>query len=512
LKDIQEDAAGKQNELITNRFQLTKDGLDKEKEVTAKALDARLALRKDALALEAQLLDRQLKYVETNSNEELSLLQQKLRNGYQTELNVKALTASAKKVIDTKYESDSLALTLDFNRRKLQAALVAQSDLTAAELAGQQAGSDEALKLQARQIEEQRVQALAGLQANADNTAATAKINAQAAQQQRDLEYQQVAKALQDDIARRKQLIEESYADGLIQEREYQEKLAQVTKIGTDAQTAINQKYLHDNTENERQADAEALEARRRHTADVKKTEETKRDIRDTTLKSFQAGTDLIIQLFGEESAAGQAAVAYKKILALAEIGINLQRELSLNAVAAASLSAIPIVGPALGAAYLTTHNVLSIAQAAIAAASVLAFEQGGIAQVGDGMVANGPRHSQGGIPLYYRGRPAGIEIEGGEPVLHRGVSQSPLLLSMASAINQLAGGRALTPNFTHIHMALGGVTQSVVLQQLRGDNGMAESLRQLGNKIERMKIYTKTQETMQSIDKVNCTRAMGSS
>jgi hypothetical protein len=465
LKDIQEDAAGKQNELITNRYQLTKDGLDKEKDATAKALDARLALRKDALALEAQLLDRQLKQVQTNSDQELSLLQQKLRNGYQAELNVKALTASAKKAIDAKYESESLALTFDFNRRKLQASLQAEADLTTAALAGQRAGSEEALKLQAEQIEQQRKQAIAGLQANANNTAAIAKINAQAAQQQRDLEYQQVAKALQDDIANRQRLLDNSYAAGLVKEAEYQEKKAAIAKIGTDTQTAINAKYLQDNTANQEQANANERDAIQRHTDQVKQTEETKKDIRDSTVESFKAGTDLVIQLFGEESAAGQAAVAFKKVLALAEIGVNLQRTLSLNAVAAAQLGAIPIVGPALGAAYLATKNTLAIVQAAVAAATVLALEQGGIARVDGGGVAQGPRHSQGGIPLYYRGRSAGIEIEGGEPVLTRQVAASPLLLSMASAINQLAGGRALAPKMVSPHMALGGLTSPAQLQ-----------------------------------------------
>ncbi|MVN78090.1 hypothetical protein GO988_17305 [Hymenobacter sp. HMF4947] len=474
LKDIQEDAAGKQNELITNRFQLTKDGLDKEKDLTAKALDKRLALRKDALALEAQLLDRQLKQVQTNSDQELSLLQQKLRNGYQAELNVKGLTASAKKVIDAKYESESLALTLDFNRRKLQAALVAQSDLTAAELAGQQAGSEEALKLQAKQIQEQRQQAIAELQANADNTAAIAKINTTAAQQQRDLEYQQVAKALQDDIARRKQLVEAAYADGLIQEREYQEKLAQLTKIGTDTQTAINKKYLQDNSENQKQIDAEDLAARRRHTDDVKKTEEAKQTIKEATVQSAQKATDTIITLFGEESAAGQAAMAFRKILALAEIELNLQKELSAISLAAASIKAIPIIGPALGTAYEITEKVLAIAGAAASAAAVLKLEQGAVVDIGGGHIASGPRHAQGGIPLFRRGQQVGIEIEGGEPVLTRSVSQNPLLLSMASAINQLAGGRALTTNFPVPRMAMGGVATPLVLDQLRGPAGPA--------------------------------------
>lgn len=86
------------------------------------------------------------------------------------------------------------------------------------------------------------------------------------------------------------------------------------------------------------------------------------------------------------------------------------------------------------------------------------------------GGIAQGPSHAAGGIPLYYRGQPAGIEIEGGEPVLHRGVSQNPLLLSLASTVNQLAGGRALVPNVPATRMALGGVAPAYIRQQLAGN------------------------------------------
>jgi hypothetical protein len=81
------------------------------------------------------------------------------------------------------------------------------------------------------------------------------------------------------------------------------------------------------------------------------------------------------------------------------------------------------------------------------------------------GIVATGPSHAQGGIPLHHRGRAVGIEIEGGEPVLTAGVSRNPVLLGMASMINQLAGGRALyrdpTPPSTWARWAEGGVVSS---------------------------------------------------
>jgi hypothetical protein len=463
LADIQEDAAGRRNEYITNRFQLVKDGLDKEKEATDKALEKRLQLRKDALALEAQLIERQLKTTQNNSDQELSLLQQKLRNGYQAELNVKNLTASAKKVIDAKYENDSLALTLDFNRRRLLAALQAATDTTAAELAQQRTGSDEALRLQAQQIEQQRVLSLAGLTASADNTAKIDAINAAAAAQQRQVEYANATQQLAEYLDQKRQAVELDYAKGLIQEGEYQRQLAALTTAGIQAQAVVNEDYQQDNRENRKQATEDEIAQARRATEATKLTEKTKQDIKEATLQAAINHTDTLISLFGEESAAGQAAMAIKKVLGLAEIALNLQKELAANKLAGAQLAAFipPPAGIALGTAYTIAADAVSITAAAAGAAAILKLQRGGI--------ADGPSHQDGGIPLYYRGRPAGIEIEGGEPVLTRGVTQNPLLLSLASTVNQLAGGRPLVPNFPVPRMALGGVTVPLAQQQLRG-------------------------------------------
>lgn len=206
-------------------------------------------------------------------------------------------------------------------------------------------------------------------------------------------------------------------------------------------------------------------------------------------MSAFQQGSDAIIQAFGQESGAAAAALVFKKVAALAEIGINLQRTLALNQVAAATLAAsVPILGPALGAAYLVTHNALAIAQAAVGAATVLAFEQGGIAQ--------GPSHREGGIPLFYRGRPAGIEIEGGEPVLTKRVSENPLLLSLASAVNQLAGGRALAPNLPTPHLAVGGIAQPLILDQLRGTVSPGIDYDRLANALRKVPLSVSVRDT----------------
>ncbi len=493
LVDIREDAAGKQNELITNRYQLEQESLDKV-----------IERRAQANALEIALLNRQLAQVQINSDRELSLRQQLLNKGREAELNVKNLTVRQKQAIDTKYEQDSLTLTLDFNRRRLQAALAAQADLTSAQLSAQQAGSAEALRLQAQQIEEQRRAQIAALVVNTDNTAATAKINAAAEAQQRQLEYQQATQDLKRFLDGKRDAIELDYAKGLILEGEYQRQLAAVARSGTDAQTVINSDYLQSNEENQQQVTQNEIEAARRHTAEVKRQEEVKQEIKDATLQSAQRATDTIITLFGEESGAGVAALAIKKTLALAEIAINLQKELAANKLAGAQIAAtIPIVGPALGTAYIIAKDALSIASAAAGAAAVLKLQDGGIAE--------GPSHAQGGIPLYRGGRPAGIEIEGREAVLTKRVTDNPLLLTIASAINQLAGGRPLVPNFPMPHMALGGVAQPLALEQLRGSAGESFDYPRLAEELQKVKIYTKTQETMASINNVAYTQQVGS-
>jgi hypothetical protein len=505
LADIQEDAAGRRNEYITNRFQLVKDGLDKEKEATDKALEKRIQLRKDALALEAQVIERQLKTTQANSDQELSLLQQKLRNGYQAELNVKNLTVSAKKVIDQKYENDSLALTLDFNRRKLLAALQSATDLTAAELAQQQAGSEEALRLQAQQIAQQRDVSIAGLAANADNTAKIAAINAGAAAQQRQAEFALATQQLNDYLTQKRQAVELDYVKGLIQEGEYQRKLAAINTAGIQAQAIVNADYQQSNSENIKQGTEDEIAQARRATEATKLAEKTKQDIKEATVQAAINHTDTLITLFGEESAAGQAALAIKKVLGLAEIALNLQKVISANAVAAAAISAaIPVVGPALGTAYKIAADAVAITAAVASAAAILKLQRGGI--------ASGPSHEEGGIPLYHRGQPAGIEIEGGEPVLTKGVSQNPLLLSLASTVNQLAGGRALMPNFLVPHMALGGVTQPLIQQQLRGDVAPAIDYVRLARELEKVKIYTRTSDTKAALGRHAFTESQANS
>ena len=70
------------------------------------------------------------------------------------------------------------------------------------------------------------------------------------------------------------------------------------------------------------------------------------------------------------------------------------------------------------------------------------------------GGILKGKSHAEGGIAMGNN-----QEAEGGEPILTKGVSRNPLLLKMASIVNQLAGGVDFANMSFSPVMARGGVT-----------------------------------------------------
>lgn len=182
----------------------------------------------------------------------------------------------------------------------------------------------------------------------------------------------------------------------------------------------------------------------------------------DKEKKAIQEKHDFEVALEQERMAMAQQAVSFftdmlasqvkneaaqkriRKMGAVAEIGINLFRELSANATYAANL------GPG-GPAYLALKNPPAYLRAAFATGRVLAFKKGGILR--------GPSHRDGGIDMMVRGRVA-ANAEGGEPILTAGVSRNPRLLAAASQINVMAGGRPL--------MEMGGVVPSNPYAEVR--------------------------------------------
>jgi hypothetical protein len=186
LSDIQEDAAGKQNELITNRYQLEQEALDKA-----------IERRAQAYALETAQLNKRLAQVRSGSNEELNILQRKLLLEYKAEVNVKNLTVAQKRTADLKYQAASTALLINYQRQTSLLTLQAEQERNAASLAAnQQAQAERAsqglqateqqlaeqYQLQRRAVVLERELALASLETRKDNTAAELRIRAEANQ------------------------------------------------------------------------------------------------------------------------------------------------------------------------------------------------------------------------------------------------------------------------------------------------------------------------------------------
>lgn len=183
----------------------------------------------------------------------------------------------------------------------------------------------------------------------------------------------------------------------------------------------------------------EALKAEKKHIDEQKKIAEEKaafdrqleEESRALAKDSFAFAAEITGRLLKSE----QDAKIARKSFAVLEVSINLQKELSANAVAAAANPLNATTFGAAGAAQLARANFSSIARAVIASAKILAFKKGG--------VLRGPSHAGGGIPMLGRGGVVYGEAEGDEIVLTKGVYRNPALRRAASIINELGGGRS---------------------------------------------------------------------
>lgn len=283
-------------------------------------------------------------------------------------------------------------------------------------------------------------------------------------------EFDESVKLLENYLAEKRAQVERDFAAGKLSENQYQKAINQLEKAGLEAQAVVNRDYRQDNAKQIRAAaDLEIREAKRVKD-EKKKIEDAKQAITQASIEAGRSATDAVIAFFGEESAAGQAALLIKKELAIAELFISTQKQFAANAEAGAKISAeAPPLTIPLGIAYTITADVAAGAAAAASVAKILGFKDGG--------VLIGPSHEQGGIPFTVAGRP-GFEAEGGEVVLTKGVWQNDLLRPMASMLNVMGGGAPLLPRG---HMALGGVASARVPEQLRGGATQVINPAQLG-------------------------------
>ena len=126
----------------------------------------------------------------------------------------------------------------------------------------------------------------------------------------------------------------------------------------------------------------------------------------------------------------------------------------------------------------------IGIATTAKGLLSAIKFEDGGVVKLGKGGIAQGKSHKQGGINLLKNGQNTGIEIEGKEAILTKGVTENPALLAQASAINIAGGGSPLISGGSNL--ASGGVVSVPTISNAQKDNSqvMLNLLSKINNNI----------------------------
>ncbi|WP_151087396.1 hypothetical protein [Hymenobacter baengnokdamensis] len=107
----------------------------------------------------------------------------------------------------------------------------------------------------------------------------------------------------------------------------------------------------------------------------------------DLASAKIQLGSDVldaVMSHLDQEGAAYQTAQALRKTLALAEIGVNLQKQLTNNAVTASEMNTAL---PGSGTAFQIVNDAIAVVGAAAAAAKVAGFAGGGFTGAGVGQI-----------------------------------------------------------------------------------------------------------------------------
>lgn len=148
-----------------------------------------------------------------------------------------------------------------------------------------------------------------------------------------------------------------------------------------------------------------------------------KRLIKQAELEFTSGALGIAIQLLGEDEKARKKNAAAIKAFSIAKILVDLQQEIAGYMANPASTASLGVVG--------TLKTILAVARAGVAVRNVAAqkFELGGYLE--------GPRHSQGGIP---------IEAEGGEFIFSRAAVQGIGVANLARMNNMFAAGGPVNP------------------------------------------------------------------
>jgi hypothetical protein len=140
-----------------------------------------------------------------------------------------------------------------------------------------------------------------------------------------------------------------------------------------------------------KEAKDEEFEADKARIEEAKRLEEERKELTKIGLKGVIDSTEGIIKAFGEQSAAGKAAIAIQKAATAAQIGINLKEQISNAITTGAKIASTipPPAGPILGAAYQAANIASYTIQAGQLIAELARFEKGGLTSSGESITVN---------------------------------------------------------------------------------------------------------------------------
>jgi hypothetical protein len=391
LADIQEDAAGKQNELITNRFQLTKEAIEKETK-----------LRQDVIKNRIAAIETELTVVKEGSDHELELRQKLIREQAALELVGVERTAADKRLVLAKALQDELKLDEDFDKARQERAAKFLAD-----------------------------------QDKANATALTYKQGRLAieAKDQEDA-YTRNEQLLQRNLDRRAATLEQDYADGKIKKADYEKQIELLEENGLGARIILQKTFNKDSAQLETQLAKLQGNALRKIGDDQEKEYKARLEI----AKEF--GVE-VGQLFADvltEQGATLEEFAAKFLILILDIAEK-------QAIAAATTAVFTSTAGSIAQPdSIATFGATGIARAAILTGIITAaFE---VAKAGLSAAISPPKFASGGIVpgTSYEGDRVPVLVNSGEIIMNRRASQE--LAPVLSHLNSLYGGANFAPGY----------------------------------------------------------------
>jgi phage-related minor tail protein len=186
------------------------------------------------------------------------------------------------------------------------------------------------------------------------------------------------------DDALEAEMLENKRANGLLSEGDYQEQLYQLQRDGLAKRLQLLQDAGQGETAAAKKTQAALLKSESDRITSVKKMESDYQKFKQASTKEGMGLLDdsltFLLDNLGKQTAAYQFFKAALKTLKLAEIGMNLESELSANSLNAAKdvRNALP-GGSAMVATELIIKDGLAIGRAALGAVKIAAFAKGGL-------------------------------------------------------------------------------------------------------------------------------------